>query len=107
MINEYHFGHITIDGKTYTHDVEVGKQVIPWTRNAGHVIDVQDIQRAVNKNPDTIIIGTGESGIAKVTEQAKKEIENKNIHLIIAKTAEAVTIYNRSNNAIGLFHLTC
>lgn len=119
MIQEYHFGSITIDGKTYHHDVEVisSGEVLKWWRKESHVIDVQDIKRAIEQNPDTIIIGTGESGVAEVTETAKKEIQSKGIELIIEITGEAVKSFNlllkKSEEAknkkkiIGLFHLTC
>jgi len=120
MIEEYHFGSITIDGKIYNHDVEVRwtGEVLEWWRGESHVIDVADINRAIEQNPDTIVIGTGESGIAKVTERAQKEIRAKGVKLIIDPTEQAVKTFNiineeseeeegRRNRVIGLFHLTC
>lgn len=120
MIEEYHFGSITIDGKNYTHDVEVfwRGEVLDWQRKESHTIDVADIMRAVEKNPETIVIGTGKSGMASVTEDAKRFITKKNIKLIIDKTEEAVKTFNilkaeseeeegKQNKVIGLFHLTC
>ncbi|MDI6591930.1 MAG: MTH938/NDUFAF3 family protein, partial [Patescibacteria group bacterium] len=73
MIEEYHFGSITISGKTYTHDVEVRwtGEVLKWWRKESHVIDLEDVKRAVEQNPDTIILGTGAYGVAKVAEEAK------------------------------------
>ncbi len=120
MIEEYYFGSITIDGKTYNHDLEVrwtGK-VLPWWRQESHVIDVGDVKRAVEESPETIIIGTGESGVARVTEEAKNFIEGKGIELIIDLTEQAAKTFNirkekseeeegRQNKVIGLFHLTC
>jgi len=120
MIEEYHFGSITIDGKTYNHDVEVRwtGEVLKWWRRESHVIDVEDIKRAIDQNPETIVIGTGESGIAEVTEEAKKEISSKGIELIIDITEEAVKTFNiikeesekeegKYRKVIALFHLTC
>jgi len=120
MIEEYHFGSITIDGKTYNHDVEVRwtGEVLPWRRRESHVIDVEDIKRAMEQNPETIIIGTGESGIAQVTEEAKNFIKGKGIELIIDLTEQATRTFNirkeesgeeegKQNKVIGLFHLTC
>lgn len=120
MIEEYHFGSITIDGKIYNHDVEVRwtGEVLKWWRGESHLIDVEDIKRAVEENPDTIIIGTGESGVARVTEEAKNFIKGKGIELIIDLTKEATKTFNirkkeseeergRQNKVIGLFHLTC
>lgn len=120
MIEEYHFGFITINGKTYQHDVEVrwSGEVLKWWRGESHLIDVEDVKRAIEQNPDTIIIGTGESGVARVTEEAERFIKGKGIKLIIDKTEEAVKTFNiileesieeegRQNKIIGLFHLTC
>lgn len=131
MIEEYHFGSITIDGKTYNHDVEVrwsgaakgelspyGLEVLKWWRKEGHVIDIEDIRRILEQNPEVIIIGTGESGVAEVTEKAKDEIKFKGIELIIDLTGEAIKTFNvileaseeeegKKRKVIGLFHLTC
>ena len=120
MIEEYKFGSITIDGKTYDYDVEVRwtGEVLKWWRTESHVIDVEDVKRAVEQNPDTIIIGTGESGVARVTEDAQKFIKEKGIKLIIDLTEEATKTFNirkeesleeegKQEKVIGLFHLTC
>ena len=120
MIEEYHFGSITIDGKTYDYDVEVRwtGEVLKWWRGESHVIDVEDVKRAVEQNPDTIIIGTGESGVARVTEEAQKFIKEKGIKLIIDLTEQATKTFNirkeeseeeegKQEKVIGLFHLTC
>jgi len=120
MIKEYKFGSITIDGKTYNHDVEVRwtGEVLKWWRGESHVIDVEDIKRAVTERPDVIVIGTGEAGVAKATEEVGRFIKEKGIKLIIDKTEEAVKTFNiilekseleegKQNKVIGLFHLTC
>lgn len=120
MIQEYHFGSITIDGKTYNHDVEVRwtGEVLRWWRAESHLIDIKDVERAVEKNPQTIIIGTGESGIAKVTKEAEDFIKEKGIELLIDGTEQAIKTFNilkeeseeeegKQRKAIGLFHLTC
>jgi hypothetical protein len=120
FIEEYHFGSITIDGKTYNHDVEVrwDDEVLLWEFRERHIIDAEEVKRAIDQNPETIIIGTGESGMAEVTERAKKEIESKGIELIIDITEEAIKTFNvlleeseeeegKQKRVIGLFHLTC
>jgi hypothetical protein len=118
MINEYHFGSITINGKTYNYDVEVRwtGEVLKWWRKEGHVINLEDVKRAVDQKPDTIIIGNGESGVARVTERSQQFITERGIKLIIDKTEEAIRTFNiilkisqegRENKVIGLFHLTC
>lgn len=120
MIDEYKFGSVTIDGKTYNHDVEVlwTDEVLDWSRQDSHVIDVDDVRRAVEQNPETIVIGTGESGMAKITEAAQEFIRNNGIKLIIDITEQATRTFNiikeesveeegEQEKVIGLFHLTC
>ena len=111
-INHYQFGSITIEGEVYPFDVEVRPlEILRWQRKASHIIDAEDVKRAVEQNPELIIIGNGESGVAQVTEDAKKEIEAKKIPFVIKETAEAVEIFNqeteKGKKVIGLFHLTC
>ncbi len=122
MIEEYHFGSIIVNGKTYNYDIEVSwtpknkstgqaSKILKWWRDESHTIDVKDIKRAIEQNPEVIIIGTGESGIAKVTEKAKEEIKSQGIKLMIDLTDEAVESFNilkkKKVKVIGLFHLTC
>lgn len=93
-------------------------EVLKWWRGESHIIDEEDVKRAINQNPDIIVIGTGESGTAQVTEQAKEAIKSKGIELIIDLTEQATKTFNIINEeseeeegeqrkVIGLFHLTC
>lgn len=120
MIKEYHFGSITIDGKTYTNDIEVRwtGEVLSWWRKESHLFDLEDIQRALAQKPEVLVFGTGAYGVAKVSERVKEEIKKRGIQLIIDKTEEAVKTFNVINEesreeegiqakVIGLFHLTC
>ncbi len=135
MIEEYKFGSITIDGKTYDYDIEVRwtGEILKWWRKESHIIDFGDIQRAIDQNPDTIVVGTGESGLAKVTDTLKQEVKGKRNELIIDRTEQATKTFNiiveehsffstlrfarlneesqeeegKQRKVIGLFHLTC
>ena len=120
MIEEYKFGSINIDGKVYQHDIGINwaGQVFDWPRVESHIIDVEDIIDALEQGPETIVIGTGEQGMAQVTARAKKEIEARGIELIIDKTEQATKTFNIRKDesieeecvqekVIGFFHLTC
>jgi len=120
MIEEYRFGSITINQRNYNHDVEIRwtDEVLKWEREESHLIDIKAVERAVSQGPDTIIIGTGESGLAKLAKEAEKFIKEKGIELIIDKTGEAIRTFNillkdslveegKQRKIIGLFHLTC
>ena len=113
MIEKYKFGSIKINGKIYDFDVEVywTGEVLKWWREKGHIFDVNDVKRAVKKNPDVIVFGTGFYGICEVTKECKNYIEERVIELIIDKTENAVKAFNdllkESKKVVGLFHLTC
>jgi len=123
MIEEYHFGSITVNNKIYNNDIEVRwmcskAEVLDWKRDESHDINVDSVKRAVEQKPETIIIGTGETGLAKVTESAKQFIHENGIKLIIDITGEAIKTFNvikqdsieeegEEADIIGLFHLTC
>lgn len=119
MIEEYHFGAITIDGEIYSHDIEIrwNDEILDWQRDQSHVIDIEDVARAVEQGPETIIIGIGESGSAQVTEEAQQAIKSRGIELIIDPTEQAIKTFNilkeeseeekgKQEKVIGLFHLT-
>lgn len=120
MIEEYHFGSIVINGKIYQSDVEVRwtGEVLPWWRKESHLVEIEDLRRALEKNPQTLVIGTGQSRLLKVSFLAQKEIQSRGIKLIIDLTEEAVKTFNirreeseeeegEQEKIIGLFHLTC
>lgn len=120
MIEDYQFGSIIIDGQTYNHDVEIfwTGEVFDWWRKESHIVDLEDIIDIVEQNPEAIVIGTGQSGMAKVTESAKKFIEVRGIKLFIDPTEQAIKTFNirqedskeeegKPEKVIGLFHLTC
>jgi len=113
MIEEYHFGSITILGKVYHYDVEVrwSGEVLKWQREESHSVVKEDIKRAIEEEPGLIIIGTGESGFMNVLEETKEKIISQGIGLIIEKTKKAIEIFNKEQKngrkIIGLFHLTC
>ena len=132
MIEEYRFGLITIDGKTYNHDVEVRwlqkrfphdtqgipGEVLEWQRTESHIVNIKDVERALEQSPEVIVIGTGESGSMEVAEGTPDEIISRGIKLIINATEDAIKTFNiineeseeeegRQRRVIGLFHLTC
>lgn len=120
MIEEYKFGSIVINGKKYDYDVEVRwtGEVLKWRREESHFVGVEDVKRALGQCPEAIVVGTGETGLAEVSEEAKNFILEKGIRLVIDKTEEAARTFNiiareskeeegEQSKVIGLFHLTC
>lgn len=113
MIDAYSFGRIVINGIAYSDDVKIIKgTVIPdWWRKKGHFVDVADISDILKAKPSVIIIGKGNSGLLKTSDEVKKAAEKQDIRLIEENTGRAVEIFNdmaKTDGGIAAgFHLTC
>ena len=96
MIEEYNFGFIKINGQAYNHDVQIGldNEVKFWWRNQSHQIEKRDAEEVLSQNPEIIVIGTGELGVAKISEEARQATKAKGIELIIEPTPEAIKSFN-------------
>ena len=108
MINSYSFGKITIDDNKFKKDLIIYPDHITsnWRRKIGHLLVEDDIAEIIDYRPEVLIIGTGSRGLMKVDDN----IKNLGIELIIKKTAEAVTEYNRvykDKKVVATLHLTC
>jgi hypothetical protein len=111
-IDKYSFGKIVIGNKTYTSDIIIYPDRIDpsWWRKEGHLLQVNDLSDVLKENPDLIIIGTGYSGVMRISEDVKKFLKSKEIDVIIEKTPEAVDAYNKifeTKKTIACLHLTC
>ena len=112
MIDGYEFGEITIDGKTYHHDVIIYKDRVDdaWRRGESHKLSLGDIAQILDKKPEILVIGTGADGVMNVPADVITSIEAKGIRVIEKKTGDACEEYNSlspSKNVIAALHLTC
>jgi len=112
MIDGYDFGEVTIDGKTYHHDVIIYKDKVDdsWRRTEGHRLSLSDVVQILDKKPEILIIGTGADGVMAVPEKVKAEIEAKGVKVIAKRTCDACEEYNKlvpSKNVVAALHLTC
>jgi len=112
IINSYSFGRITIDGTIYDRDLTVFPDRVEtrWRREQGHNLIAEDLARVVDDQPDDLIIGTGKSGILKVSSGTSAYIKDKGIRLHVLRTDEAVELFNRlsaDRNVVAALHLTC
>jgi hypothetical protein len=111
-ISHYSFGSITVDGKSYRSDVIIypGRVNSSWWRKEGHYLQREDLEEVVAAKPTTVVIGTGASGVMQVPENTLKWLKANGIEVHVARTAEAVEIYNGlkdKTTAVAAFHLTC
>jgi glucokinase len=116
-IQETEFGRITIDGRTYTHDVYIRaggevkrrkKKLAKSLYGTSHTIGPAELDRVCKGDPQVLFIGTGMSGVAKLSEDARQYLEERSIRCELLTTPQAVGAYNRcEQRKAALIHVTC
>jgi len=71
-----------------------GERVGPWWRREGHRVHPEDLAEILEFSPEVVIIGTGFSGMLKVTKEAEALLSSRGIELRALPTKEAVELYN-------------
>ena len=111
-IDSYQFGEIVINGRKYSSDVLIfpDRIIDNWWRETGHELRPEDIGDVLKENPETLVIGSGTSGLMKVLPRVKEIALAQGIELIVETTDRACDTYNqlsRSQRLIAALHLTC
>lgn len=111
------FGAITIDGKTYDHDVVIRlsgeiikrkKKLSKRLYGTSHTLSEDEARFVFEKGCDEIITGSGQMGNVHLSPEAKAYFEKHGCKVLLKPTAEAITAFNRSHGKkVGLFHVTC
>lgn len=114
IIENYNFGNIRINDKTYSNDVIIfPEEVLPWWRKEGHNLNIEDLQKVIKRKPnlDILIIGTGYNGLMKVHQNLITQMEKIGIKIIARKSRDAVNEYNKlvkgNQKVVAALHLTC
>jgi hypothetical protein len=116
-IDATEFGSITIDGKTYEHDVLIDlsgdvskrkKKLSKEVYGTSHTISKEEAKYVWQKGCEKLILGTGQYDNVRLSPEAAEYFEKKRCPVVAIPTPEAILAYNRSKEKrIGLFHVTC
>jgi hypothetical protein len=111
------FGTITIDGKTYEHDVlirlsgEVVKRKKKLSKKyygTSHVLSKEEAKFVFERGCDQLIVGSGQMGNVRLSPEAEAYFEKKACKVLLQPTPDAIQVFNKSHaKKIGLFHVTC
>jgi hypothetical protein len=111
------FGTITIDGKTYEHDViirlsgEVArrkKQLSKKYYGTSHVLSKDEAKFVFENGCEQLILGTGQMGNVHLSPEAEAYFAKKGCAVLLQPTPRAIHTFNSSHaKKIGLFHVTC
>jgi hypothetical protein len=108
---------ITIDGKTYEHDViirlsgEVVKRKKKLSKKyygTSHVLSKDEAKFVFEKGCEQIILGSGQMGNVHLSPEAKAYFAKKGCKVLLRPTFEVIQVFNELHvKKIGLFHVTC
>jgi hypothetical protein len=111
------FGTITIDGKTYEHDVIIGlseevvkrkKKLSKKYYGTSHVLSKDEAKFVFESGCEQLILGSGQMGNVHLSPEAEAYFAKKGCKVVLQSTPEAIQVFNRSHaKKIGLFHVTC
>ena len=113
MITEFSFGTIVANGQTCNNDIKIvqGALVPDWWRKSGHSVEIEDVQDALDADPEILVIGTGQPGYMRITDSLRRYLQKNNIKLIEEPTSDAVKTFNRlfgqGKRLSGGFHVGC
>ena len=111
------FGTITIDGKTYEHDVIIrlsgdvvkrNKKLSKKYYGTSHVISKDEARFVFEAGCGQLILFSGQMGNVQLSPETEAYFAKKGCKVLLQPTPEAIQVFNRSHSKkIGLFHVTC
>lgn len=116
-IDSTKFGSIQIAGKTYDHDVLIGldgkirkrkKKLSKKIYGTSHNLSRDEAEYVYEEGAERLIIGTGQYGRVKISDEAREFFQAHDIEVELAPTPEALRRWNDAEGrVIALFHTTC
>lgn len=116
-IDRSEFGNITIDGKTYNHDVMIGlsgevskrkKKLSKQQYGTSHIVSKAEAKSIFEKGCDLVIIGSGQEGNVRLSSEAEDYFAKKGCEVVLQPTQEAIHSFNQTAKCkIALMHVTC
>lgn len=112
LVEDYSFGKITVDGRTYRRDLILFPDRVHenWRRENGHSLCMDDLEEILSTHPDLCVFGTGRYGRMQVPAHVVDSLATRGIAVIAEETNQACQIYNNRREdlrTVGAFHLTC
>lgn len=117
LIDQTVFGSITIAGTRYEHDVLIRlngqmekrkKKLSKAVYGTSHIVSLDEAKHVYEKGAKHLIIGTGQYGNVRLSDEAADYFNRKDCHVELQPTPDAIQVWNKAQGAvIGMFHVTC
>ena len=111
------FGWIEIDGERYEHDVLIRldggikkrkKKLSKRVYGTSHTISLDEAKHVYEDGATTLIVGSGQHDMVRLSEEAAKYFQRRDVEVRQFPTPEAISAWNDApKKSIGLFHVTC
>jgi hypothetical protein len=116
-ISSTSFGSITVEDKDYDFDILIKlegqiskrkKKLSKAIYGTAHTLSEAEVKYVYEENAEEMIIGTGQYGLVKLSDEARNFLKKKNCIPVLMPTPEAIKYWNRHiRKSVGLFHITC
>ena len=116
-IDKTKFGMITISGTKYENDVIIRldahvkkrkKKLSKAIYGTSHIISLDESKYVYEKGAERLIVGTGQTSMAKLSDEAADYLKIKGCQLDLQPTPVAIQLWNEAKGTvIALFHVTC
>jgi len=116
-IDDTTFGNITIDGKTYDHDVVIRlagdivkrkKKLSKKLYGTSHLVSKDEAKFVFEKGVEVLVVGSGQEGNVRLSPEAEAYLAKHGCDIVIEPTPKALRVFNDTHRKkIGLFHVTC
>jgi hypothetical protein len=117
QIDSTSFGLITVEGKTYKHDILIRldghvemreKQLSKALYGTSHTVSLEEAKHIYEEGTEKIIIGTGQTGFVKLSEEAEDFFREKQCGIELFPTPLAIERWNEVEGRFSaMFHITC
>ena len=113
IINSTRFGSITVDGKIYDRDdnyiIFWDSEIIGLHTAERHTFGKPELEIILKKNPEMIIVGTGDSGLLKISKEVRSLCRQKGIQIVEMISRNAIVRFNENldKRVVAFIHVTC
>jgi len=116
-IDDTGFGYISVEGSKIDHDIVIRlsgkvkkrkKKLSKAVYGTSHIVSLEEAQHIYQEGAGRLIIGSGQEGMVRLSEQAAGYFKKKKCKVILQPTPKAIEYWNEvKGTVIGLFHVTC